>query len=152
MLHHRFPFWLQRPSDNTMVFWLCGSLRRLVSLQVSALIDYECVYVCVCVRAYVCVCDDGCLPLGSLSVTLPCGGSRYCLVVFCTARRALVLCWRFAIYKCFICIIIMTLCSQCSTWLIDNHLYCVHVRVMILITLLAIIYMMDVEWLKQCVW
>ena len=36
----------------------------------------------------VCVCDEGCLPLGSLSVTLPCG-SRYCLVVFCTACRAL---------------------------------------------------------------
>ena len=30
----------------------------------------------------------------------------YCLVVFCTACRALVLCWRFALYKCFIIIII----------------------------------------------
>ena len=60
-----------------------------------------------CVRSVcVCVCDEGCLPLGSLSVTLPCG-SRYCLVVFCTARQALVLCWRFAVCKCFIKIIII---------------------------------------------
>ena len=44
---------------------------------------------------YVCVYDVGCLPLGS----------PYCLVVFCTARRALVLYWRFALYKCFIIII-----------------------------------------------
>ena len=54
----------------------------------------------------VCVCDKGCLPLGSLSVTLPCG-SRYCLVVFCTVHWALVLCWRFTLYKCFIIIIII---------------------------------------------
>ena len=54
----------------------------------------------------VCVCDEGCLLLGSLSVTLPCG-SRFCLFVFCTARRALVLCWRLALYKCFIIIIII---------------------------------------------
>ena len=44
-----------------------------------------------------CAYDEGCLPLGSPD----------CLVVFCTARGALVLCWRFALYKCFLIIIII---------------------------------------------
>ena len=48
--------------------------------------------------------DEDCLPLGSPN----------CLVVFCTARQALVLCWRFVLYKCFIIIIIK--CAENRFW------------------------------------
>ena len=65
-----------------------GAQRMCVCVCVCACV---CMRACVrvCVRVCVCACDEGCLSLGSLSVTFPCG-SRYCLVVFCTARRALV--------------------------------------------------------------
>ena len=53
---------------------------------------------CVCVCVCACVYDEGCLPLCS----------PYCLVVCCTARQALVLCWKFALYKRFIIVIIIS--------------------------------------------
>ena len=33
---------------------------------------------------------------------------------FCTARQALVLCWRFVLYKCFIIIIIISIIIHCE--------------------------------------
>ena len=84
---------------------LCPLHSPLLTVFVDFLQCVRSVWVCGCVGG-VWVCDEGCLPLGSLGVTVPCG-SPYCLVVCCTARQALVLCWRFALYKCFIIIIII---------------------------------------------
>ena len=55
-------------------------------------------------------------------------GSPCCLAVFCTARGALVLCWRFALYKCFIIIIIIQ--SECEKEMcsLGEDLVCVYAR------------------------
>ena len=58
----------------------------------------QCVRVCLIVCVCGCVHHEGCLPLCS----------PYRLVVCCTARQAPLWCWRFALYKCFIIIIIIS--------------------------------------------
>ena len=66
--------WFQYPLTDD-----CGhTFTTILFCELFLLIFGSACTVCVC------VCDEGCLPLGSQSVTLPCG-SRYCLVVFCTA-------------------------------------------------------------------
>ena len=68
-------------------------------------------------------------------------GSRYCLFVFCTARRALVLYWRFELYNCFIIIIIIIiiiviigvsvvqLCRNCSNARSNSNYNVMHANI-----------------------